>query len=191
MKRILIISCLILAAITAAVQTAFAHVAVHPNTAGIGTFQIFSVSVPVEKEVATVGLRLLIPSGLEEVLPNVKPGWHITVKKNGDAVSEIDWTGGYIPPDERDDFVFGAQVPSQPTTLQWRAYQIYQDGTVVSWDQDPNKSQSDDAVNDSGPYSETSVFNDLTAVSWWNAHSTDLAIALSLIAILLSGYVLS
>ncbi|HSX40377.1 MAG TPA: DUF1775 domain-containing protein, partial [Candidatus Saccharimonadales bacterium] len=80
------------------VTPAFAHVVVHPSTAGVASFQEFSMSVPTEKDFPTVGLKLLIPGGLQMVTPNVKPGWTITEKKIGtgeDAlVSEIDWTGG-------------------------------------------------------------------------------------------------
>ncbi len=147
--------------------TVFAHVAVQPNEVGVGKTQVFSISVPTEKEVPTVGVRLVLPSGLQEVIPTVKAGWQIEMKKSGEGdkqeVSEISWTGGSIPPDQRDDFSFSAQVPAQATTLQWKAYQTYQDGSIVSWDQTPTN--SDDATGDKGPYSTTKVINDLAATT--------------------------
>lgn len=151
------------------VSVASAHVVVKPVQVGIGTFQTFSIGVPVEKNSGTIGVRLILPAGLEYVTPNVKPGWNIVVKKNGQGTSsmpiEIIWTGGYIPAGQRDDFVFSAKVPSATTTLQWKAYQSYQDGTVISWD----KSETDQPKNESGmpdfskfgPYSETKVIDDL------------------------------
>ena len=137
-----------------AVGVASAHVVVLPAQAGIASFQIFTVNVP------TVAVKLLLPPGLDEVVPTVKSGWTINTKTaaNG-TITEIDWTGGSIPPNLRDDFTFSAQVPAQPTDLHWKAYQTYQDGSVVSWDATP--SGSDDATGDKGPYSITHVVNDL------------------------------
>lgn len=130
----------------------FAHVVVKPSEVGVAAFQTFSVGVPSEKDNPTIALRLVVPSGLQEVTPNVKSGWNIDVKKTGDNVTEISWTGGSIPPQQRDEFLFSAQVPAKETTIQWKAYQTYEDGSVVAWDQD-SKSET--------PFSETKIINDL------------------------------
>ena len=147
------------------VTPAFAHVVVKPDEAGIGAYKSFTIGVPSEKENATVGLRLVLPKGLESVTPNVKPGWTIAIKKEGEGenatVTEIVWTGGAIPSGQRDDFMFTAQMPANETTLQWKAYQTYDDGTVVSWDQKPTSDEKDDDSASTGPYSETKVINDL------------------------------
>ena len=142
---------------------ATAHVAVQPSEVGIGKTQVFGISIPTEKEVPTVGVRIVLPSGLQEVKPTVKAGWQIETKTTGEGdkkeVSEIIWTGGSIPAEQRDEFSFSAQVPAQATTLLWKAYQTYQDGSVVTWDQTPTG--SDDAEGDKGPYSTTKVVDDL------------------------------
>lgn len=154
------------------VTPVFAHVVVHPDEAGVASYQEFTMSVPNEKDSAVVGLRLLIPAGLTSVSPNVKPGWTITIKKTGEGdnahVTEIDWTGGSIPPEQRDDFTFSAKVPAKEITLVWKAYQTYENGDVVSWDQDPstmkNLSDADKEKLEQqgkGPFSQTSVINDL------------------------------
>lgn len=144
-----------------------AHVIVSPNQVGIGKFQTFSTGVSNEKEIPVTGLRLVIPDSLKYVSPNVKTGWQIVIKKTGDGenakVTEISWTGGSIPAGFRDEFNFSAQVPASTTTLQWKAYQTYQDGTVVSWDQAPNLNNSDD--DSITPYSVTNIVNDLAAES--------------------------
>jgi uncharacterized protein YcnI len=161
-----------------------AHVTVKPNQVGVGVFQSFSVGVPVEKDVPTVGVRLVIPEGLEYVTPNVKPGWKITVTKDGtgeDAkVTEINWTGGSIPAGQRDDFVFSAKAPIAATNVSWKAYQTYRDGTVVSWDQDPTLPMTETA----GPYSTTAVVDDLAADEPKEKNNTSLT--LSIIALVLS-----
>jgi len=169
-KKILTAVCFSVVAAFAVVVPAFAHVVVKPSEVGVAVFQTFTVGVPNEKDSPTVALRLLIPDGLKSVTPNVKPGWKIDVKKTGDGeaakATEIDWTSGSIPVGERDEFVFSAQVPSSEATLAWQAYQTYQDGKVVSWDQQSNANMSDDEREKMektgiGPYSETKVINDL------------------------------
>jgi len=148
----------------------FAHVTVKPAQVGAAAFQTFTIGVPNEKDIPTVALRLVIPDGLHHVSPNVKPGWNVTVKKTGDGedamVTEINWTGGSIPSGQRDDFLFSAQVPATETKLQWKAYQTYQGGQIVSWDQAPVTNMSDEDKEKMeqqglGPYSETSIVNDL------------------------------
>jgi hypothetical protein len=51
-----------------------------------------------------------------------------------EEVKELIWMNGSIPVGQRDDFVFSAQAPADESTLVWKAYQTYADGTVVAWD---------------------------------------------------------
>lgn len=150
-----------------------AHVVVTPTQAGIGDDVTFSVSVPNEKAVAVTELKLVVPAGLGELAPTVKPGWQIQTDTsgNGDSavVTAIIWSGSSIPTGLRDDFTFRAQVPAKATQLTWKAYQTYADGTVVSWDQKP--AGSDDADGTSGPYSVTKVVNDLAPATTPSANS--------------------
>jgi len=149
---------------------AFAHVVVKPAQVGIGATQTFTVSVPNEKDVPTTAIRLLVPPGPKNLLPTTKPGWTIELKKTGtgdDAVvSEIIWTGGSIPAEQRDEFTFNAQVPATPSRLVWKAYQTYKGGEIVSWDADPNDpaAHNMEAMEkmDMGPYSITQVVDDLS-----------------------------
>lgn len=184
-----------LASLLVFASTAFAHVVVSPKEVGVGKFQSFGVGVPVEKEVATVGLRLVIPESLASVTPNVKPGWKIEFKKvktgqqvadhhgemvDEERISEIIWTGGTIPAGQRDDFMFSAKVPAEAGAIQWKAYQTYADGSVVAWDASPQavadqKKAMDEVMKKDpnmkadevklNPYSETKVVNDLTAAA--------------------------
>ena len=174
MKKIAKLNLILLAGLFLTASSALAHVVVHPNEVGVGAFQTFTVGVPNEKDNPTIALRLLIPEGLGSVSPNVKPGWKIDIKKTGDGdnakVTEIDWTAGSIPAGERDDFLFSAQVPAQASTLSWLAYQTYQNGEVVSWDQQPKTNMTDSQREEmektgKGPYSETKIVNDLASAS--------------------------
>ena len=121
---------------------------------------------------------------------------------------EIDWTGGSIPAGERDEFNFQAQVPATPTTLDWKAYQTYSDGSIVTWDQNPatmdkmTNGQMD--MSKGGPYSETMVVNDLSAANSLQTknapaamapsnsakNSDEPALAISVVALVLSLWAL-
>ncbi len=152
MKKIIILSGLIFG-IFFSVSIADAHVVVKPSQVTPGAFQTFTMGVPVEKEIPTTGLRLVIPAGLNHVTPNVKPGWKITTKKEGENITEIAWTGGNIPAGQRDEFNFSAQIPAEEGTISWKAYQTYQDGMIVAWDKDA------ETIKNSGgdPLSETKI----------------------------------
>jgi uncharacterized protein YcnI len=154
---------------------ASAHVTVKPAQVGIGAFQTFTVSVPSEKSIATTSVRLVLPEGLEHVSPTVKPGWNIALV-HGEAVTEstesehesepvvkeIVWTGGSIPGEYRDEFSFSAKVPATETSLSWKAYQTYKDGSLVSWDLAAGEQMKENPDgSEFGPASITKVVNDL------------------------------
>src|SRR5258708_17188383 len=134
LKKLLTISISTSAGLVLFTVPAFAHVIVKPSQVGIASEQIFTVGVPSEKNIPTVGIRLLIPSGITTVIPKSKPGWTIEIKKDKKTseITETDWTGGTIQPDQRDEFIFQAQSPATPTALKWKAYQAYQDSNTVA-----------------------------------------------------------
>lgn len=140
--------------------SASAHVVVKPADALTGAFQGFTVGVPNEKDVPVTEVKLQVPDGLQYVTPTVKTGWTINVDKEGtgeDAkVKSITWSGGSIPSGLRDDFGFSAKTPDKATEIQWKAYQTYEGGMTVAWDQKPGADEKDESSN-SGPYSVTKV----------------------------------
>ncbi len=193
----LALSCLFLFAVPA-----FAHVIVRPNQVGIAVTQDFLVNVPNEKDNPIVSVRLLIPDVLSSVVPYVAQGWTITTKTSGSGdnttVSEIDWSGGSIPVGQAEELGFQAQVPAKPTTLNWKAYQTYSDGTVVSWDVNPDtmKNLSDEQQDqladkeNKGEYSTTQVINDLTKPAMQKedeSHADKVAVLLAAAAFVMSG----
>lgn len=152
------------------VVPAFAHVTVKPAEVATAAFTTFTASVPNEKDMPTVELKLLIPENLGHVTPTVKSGWEITTETTGPAdasghgnakVTSITWSGGEIPQGQRDDFTFSAKTPDDQGELQWRAYQTYADGTVVAWDRtEADQPKHDDGSPDfstAGPLSVTQV----------------------------------
>ncbi len=197
---------------------AFAHSVVTPNQVGIAATQLFTLSAPSEKDASTVVVKLMLPAGLNFVTPVVQGGWTATVKTgpipsgmqapvaaDGDVAdsipTEIDWTGGTIPAEQKGLFQFTAQVPAQPTELDWKIEQSYSDGSTVSWNLGPNDSQpKDDKGNpdfdSAGPYSKTMVVNDLTSpvpvpARLESNQSSQVSLVFSLVAIALSAMALS
>ena len=140
---------------------AYAHVTVKPTEVLTGAFRTFTTSVPNEKDIPVTAVRLTIPSNVKSVTPTVKQGWEISTKKSGENISEINWTGGSIDAGLRDDFTFSAQAPDKSGEIVWKAYQTYQDGSVVSWNQKPAGTHDHESEDESkGPYSVTNVSDD-------------------------------
>ena len=171
-----------------AVSLASAHVVVGPAEAVTGERQVFTVSVPNEKKAGVSGVRIVIPEGVEDAMPTVHAGWAATTKSEGGQVTEIEWNGGDIPEGQRDDFSFKAQVPTKATELQWKAYQTYTDGTVVSWDQPPKADGHGEEGGNSGPLSITKVSDSIKedANKEVAGKSNPLPLVISLLAIVLS-----
>lgn len=146
--------------------TAGAHVVVRPAETKTADYQIFTVSVPNEKDQPTVRVKVLIPDGVEHVTPTQKPGWQINIDKTGDGeyanVTAVTWSGGAIEAGLRDDFTFSAKMPAQPAELQWKAYQTYADGRTVAWDREAQDRQGHSDDN-TGPFSVTQVTDDGSA----------------------------
>lgn len=144
---------------------AYAHVVVKPAEVLTAGFQTFTIGVPNEKESATTSIKLDIPNGLKYVQPTQKAGWDISVDKQGageDAtVKSITWSGNTVNAGFRDEFTFSGQVPAKATELDWKAYQTYADGTVVSWDKATQGESSESAT--SGPFSITKVVSETAA----------------------------
>jgi uncharacterized protein YcnI len=172
----------------------FAHVVVTPNQATTGQRTLFTVSVPNERSSDVTKLKLLIPKGLQEVQPNVMAGWTISTEKTDNDVSSITWTGT-IPEGQRADFVFKAQVSAASGELDWKAYQTYSDNTLVSWDQAPTATETDNDDATTGPYSVTKVTAtaDSSAQTSQNDDNNTLtlaALAVSIVAIVMSIFAL-
>lgn len=184
MKNILIVLALGLT-----VSQAIAHVTVKPAEVKVASYQTFTVSVPVEKDVPTTGIRLIIPEGVNGVTPNVKPGWKIETKKatvdGEEKVTEIIWSNGTVPAGLRDEFLFSAKTPAEEGKLAWKAYQTYSDGSVVSWDV-VGAGHDEDMAEDTGPASVTNVV-DATDKKGGLA---GIALPVSVIALLASLYTL-
>jgi uncharacterized protein YcnI len=191
-SRVAVSAVTALVLVVASPGLAFAHVVISPNKALTGAYETFTTSVPNEKDIPVTGIRLVIPDSIESVTPTVKPGWEIHTKKSGDRVSEIIWTGGTIPAELRDTFTFSAHLPSKTGDIDWKAYQTYQDGSVVSWDQKPTDDHGHESEDESkGPYSTTTVTDTTDNESQAkNDSSNTVPYVISAISVIISAYAL-
>jgi uncharacterized protein YcnI len=114
-----------------------AHVRVFPGSentqAPACAFITFVVRVPVERPAATVRVDLAIPKGVIVSAVQPKPPWKFDLQTTRGIVTRISWTGGRLMPHEFDEFAFLAATPKAPGTLNWDAWQYYDDGKIVSW----------------------------------------------------------
>src|ERR687890_2184650 len=135
MKRLLFVMSGVLGigAMLAVSAPAWAHVVVSPEVVTAGDYETLTVSVPTEKEIPTTKIRVVVPEGF--LLSGVQPvpGWEHTFQEEGGVVTAVTFSGGQIRPQEFQQFLLQAQAPEQPGEYPWKAFQTYEDGSVVEW----------------------------------------------------------
>jgi uncharacterized protein YcnI len=120
---IMIPSFLLGAACTLVSSACFAHITLETREAPAGTTYKAVMRVPHGCDSSpTVAIRIKIPEGVVNVKPMPKPGWRIDMKKGKyaktyegsegakmtEGVVELSWSGGKLPNDNYDEFVFRA-----------------------------------------------------------------------------------
>jgi uncharacterized protein YcnI len=140
---------LVLLGVLATASSAEAHVSLHPNTVPAGSFPTLEIRVPSEEPTAsTVKVAVQFPPGFIDVSTGYLPGW--TVKKKtrklakpvttdsgtvSEEISEVDWSGGKIPPENFLSFPISTTIPDGDAgkTLTFKTVQTYSNGKVVHW----------------------------------------------------------
>jgi uncharacterized protein YcnI len=111
---------------------ASAHVRVLPEEVPAGSFEVFTIRVPTEKDIPTTGVRVEVPEGFTISRVEPVPGWNYELEEDG-VVSAITWSGGEIGETEFQQFDIQGQTPEESGEYSWRAFQTYEDGSVVEW----------------------------------------------------------
>jgi uncharacterized protein YcnI len=141
---------------------AFAHITLETQEAAVGSTYKAVLRVPHGCDgKATTAVRVKIPEGFIAVKPMPKPGWKLETVKGkyakaytlwGEAVTEgvteVDWSGGSLPDEFYDEFVFrGTLTDSLPAgeTLYFPVVQECGD-TAERWIEIPAAGESEDAV---------------------------------------------
>jgi uncharacterized protein YcnI len=174
-------------------SVAEAHVTVWPKETKAGSWEKYTVRVPVEKNVNTVKVRLEFPKGVEvhSVMP--VPGWNYQFEKGKDGkFTAIIWTAtnGGIKPNEFAEFAFVAENPKTEGTIAWKAEQTYADGSVVYWtgapDSDTPASVTTIKNSDQVPSADTAHQNATTSNHAMTAASSSVS-TLDIVSLVLAG----
>jgi YD repeat-containing protein len=136
MKKTAILLSVCLAAMLLFAGVASAHVTVQPAETTQGKYEVFTVRVPTEKEVATVKVEVKIPEGATVSRFEPKPGWTYELTRDGSGkITSVVWTatGEGLSATEFGEFRMQGKVGNDAKDLVWKAYQTYKDGSVVEW----------------------------------------------------------
>jgi len=115
---------------------ASAHVTVQPGMVAAGSYQVFTLRVPTEKEAYTTQIKVIVPAGVNITGFEPKPGWTYETEKDADGnIASFTWKadGQGLGENEFGQFQFQGKVADDATSLSWKAYQTYSDGSVVEW----------------------------------------------------------
>ncbi len=122
---------------------AIAHVSLSPRQGISGTHHVaFSVRAPVEKDIPTVELKILIPpewkdAGGQVDKVELDPLWDVSVERDEDNwIKSVTWSGAEAPDFSFIQFNLIITLPKLTGVQQIKAYQKYSDGSVVAWVED-------------------------------------------------------
>lgn len=118
--------------------TSWAHVTVAPEEVAAEEYETLTVTVPTEKEIPTTEVRVEVPDGFTVSGVQPVPGWDYEFEEDGGLITRVTWSGGEIGPREFQQFLLSAQAPEEPGEYPWRAFQTYEDGSVVEWTGPPD-----------------------------------------------------
>ncbi|AHZ14406.1 YcnI family copper-binding membrane protein [Bacillus velezensis] len=115
--------------------TASAHVSVKPAESAAGSWETYTMKVPVEKNEPTTKVVLKMPAGVEFQQYQPIPDWKTSVSKHDDKAVSVTWEAkdGGIQPGQFQQFTFVAKNPEKSGDAAWDAYQYYKDGSIVEW----------------------------------------------------------
>ncbi|WNR43639.1 YcnI family copper-binding membrane protein [Paenibacillus roseipurpureus] len=119
------------------VGIASAHVVVYPKETTQGTYEVFTVRVPSEKDIATTKVEVKFPIDSVAISRfEPKAGWKYEIAKDSAGkITGVTWTatGDGLGSTEFGDFSMQGKVAAAATQIVWKAYQTYKDGSVVEW----------------------------------------------------------
>jgi periplasmic copper chaperone A len=154
--RLLAVSCVMLAGLAG---SAAAHVTLEQGEAAADSTYKAVLRIGHGCEgAATTAIRVQIPEGLIVAKPMPKPGWQVELKEGDYAksydyfdtpvtkgVKEIAWTGGNLPDNFYDEFVFRARVTGFQPGTKIHLPVVQECGTAVDrWIEIPEAGKSED-----------------------------------------------
>ncbi|RUW66527.1 MULTISPECIES: YcnI family protein [unclassified Mesorhizobium] len=149
-------------------DAALAHVTLETQEAPVGSTYKAVLRLPHGCEgKATTAVRVQIPEGVISVKPMPKPGWTLQTKKGkyeksyqlyGETlttgVKEVDWSGGNLPDEFYDEFVFRANLTADLPVGQMLYFPVVQEcdgGAAARWIEMPAAGQEEDELENPAP----------------------------------------
>ncbi|MBZ9677349.1 YcnI family protein [Mesorhizobium sp. ES1-1] len=148
-------------------SAAFSHITLETQEAAVGSTYKAVLRVPHGCDgKATTAVRVQIPEGVIAVKPMPKPGWTLQTKKGKyeksyelygqavtDGVKEVDWSGGSLPDEFYDEFVFRGTLTADLPADRKLYFPVVQecDGVVERWIEIPAAGQDEDALETPAP----------------------------------------
>ncbi|WP_332274526.1 YcnI family protein [Bacillus velezensis] len=165
--------------------TASAHVSVKPAESAAGSWETYTMKVPVEKNEPTTKVVLKMPAGVEFQQYQPIPGWKTSVSKHDDKAVSVTWEAkdGGIQPGQFQQFTFVAKNPEKSGDAAWDAYQYYKDGSIVEWTGD----EKADTPHSITKITKSASVTDAHGAEQSNEESTSGVSALDIAAIVLSA----
>ena len=108
---------------------AWGHAVIQPNTSRPAEQQVYTLTIPSERDSDVVSVSVQVPDAIDSVLVENKPGWKVALQREGDRVAVVRWSGGRIAPDQYDSFRFIARNPVRAGAVDWKVIQRYTDAT--------------------------------------------------------------
>ncbi|PBC02157.1 YcnI family protein [Mesorhizobium sp. WSM3860] len=148
-------------------NAALAHITLETQEAAVGSTYKAVLRVPHGCEgKATTAVRVQIPEGVISVKPMPKPGWTLQTKKGryeksyqlyGETlttgVKEVDWSGGNLPDEFYDEFIFRASLAADLPAGRMLYFPVVQEcGDAANrWIEIPAAGQDEDALENPAP----------------------------------------
>lgn len=137
MKKLLSTFILMIGAFSLFTGMASAHVTVLPKETTQGSYEVFTVRVPSENEsVQTTQVKVEFSEAVNISRFEPKPGWKYEVEKDASGkITSVNWTTEEDGLSSTEFGLFNMQgkVADDADEIVWKAYQTYQDGSVVEW----------------------------------------------------------
>jgi uncharacterized protein YcnI len=109
-----------------------AHVTIAPAESKLGASERYTVRVPTEGQVTTVGVDLDVPTGVTVSSVLASAGWKSEVRREGNRIVAISWKVE-IPAGHFGELVFNARNPKEGADITWKVVQKFSDGTSREW----------------------------------------------------------
>lgn len=114
-----------------------AHTSIWPRQSVQGATEKYTIRIPTEGKVATVGVDVEVPAGVIVETLQVPAGYTYEVRRQDDRIAAITYRVN-IKPGEFLEVGLVARNPRQGTELLWTLRQRYADGTVEDFTRTAN-----------------------------------------------------